>query len=386
MDALHSIDSLPGDAAPPLQPLPVARRRPKAINLNSLLVTAYKFAGFGLLSVILIGLISYFGVNLFYLFDHHWILPAIISPTDERVLQLTEQVAQQEALRQKLLIERNDLQVKLEDNKRIVEVEAAFQERFSSAVQGDVETRRSELQHLRDLFANYAGTKQEILKSSQAYSGLSRERSEEMMQAHLLEKDRYVAANYEISQIAHSNLSLAESEANLMAKTTELEHEISAMEGAKRHGSVRALSYDTLRMEQEFNHSVLDQARARDEHDAVQRSLQEVDDSIETYDRTLKAIRESPYLNAVEHHLSVAFIPYDNMPSVGRGTPLYACRFGLLGCSQVGRLGDPLDGEVTTKHPLHNQMLRGLMVDLDLNNPDWARQKVLFAGHPPLFF
>jgi hypothetical protein len=31
-------------------------------------------------------------------------------------------------------------------------------------------------------------------------------------------------------------------------------------------------------------------------------------------------------------------------------------------------------------------MLRGLMVDLDLTDPDWARLKVLFAGHPPLFF
>ena len=386
MDALHTIDSLPGDVAPPLQPLPLTRR-PKAINLNSLLVTAYKFVGFGLLSVILLGLISYFGVNLFYLFDHHWILPAIISPTDERVLQLSEQVAQQEALRQKLVIERYDLRVKLEDANRIVEVEGRFQDRFASAVQGDVATRRTELQHLRDLFANYAGAKDEILRSNQAYSGLSRERSEEMMQAHLLEKDKYVATNYELSQIAHSNLTMAENEANLITKTTELEHEINAMEGAKRHGNgVRALSYDSLRMEQEFNHSVLDQAKARDERDALQHSLQAIDESIETYDRTLKAIRESPYLNAAEHHLSVAFMPYENMPSVGGGAELYACRFGLFGCTAVGRLGAPLDGEVSTKHPLHNQLLRGVMVELDLNNTDWARQKVLFAVHPPLFF
>jgi hypothetical protein len=74
------------------------------------------------------------------------------------------------------------------------------------------------------------------------------------------------------------------------------------------------------------------------------------------------------------------------MAQATTGADLYACRFGLVGCKRVGKLAEPLDGEVVTKHPLHNEILRGVMVELDLTDARWARQKVLFAGKPPLLF
>jgi len=44
---------------------------PKWMNLNRMLVSVYKMLGFGVLTVILVGLVGYFGVNLFYLVDSH---------------------------------------------------------------------------------------------------------------------------------------------------------------------------------------------------------------------------------------------------------------------------------------------------------------------------
>jgi len=383
MDAAHATSSSEHRKVEPLHLAP----RPRASHLNRLLVSAYKIFGFGVLTAILLGLIGYFGVNLFYLFDRHWILPAIISPTDERVLHLDEQEAEQAALRQKLLIERYDLAARLKDANRVIEVETEFQERFAPAVQGDIQARRTELKRLQDLFTDYATTKAEILRSNEAYSGLSRQRNQELLEAHLVERDNFVNNNFQLSQIAHGNLSLAENEANLFARTSELEHEISAMEATNRRGrGGRSLSYESLRMEQEFSHSVIEAAKARDQTESLQQSLQAVDESIDTYDRMLRQIRDSPYLKAVERHLSVAFMPYDNASNMTKGTDLYACRFGLVGCHWVGKLGEPLDGEVSTKHPLHNQILRGVMVELDLVDPAWARPQVLFTRRPPLFF
>jgi len=305
------------------------------------------------------------------------------------VLQLSEQLAEQQALREKLVIERYDLRAKLEDATRIIDVENGFQERFGNAVQEDVRARRSELRGLRDLYSDYAQTREEIQKSNQAYSGLSRARSEELMGAHLVERENYLTTNYELSQIAHSNLALAEKEVTLVARTKELEHEIHAMEAANNHHTHvagGALSYDALRMDQEFNHSVLEEARARDQRDALQQSLKAIDESIERYDHMLAGIRESPYLKAVEGHLNIGFLPYDNLSRIKSGVNLYACRLGLLWCTKVGTVGQPLDGEVTAKHPLHQRLLRGVMANLDLKDASWARQKVLFAGHPPLLF
>ena len=371
MDAAHAAPHT--DVPTRKVPLHLAPR-PRAPNVNRVLVTAYKLVGFGVLTAILLGLLSYFGVNLFYLVDRHWILPAIISPSDERVLHLNEQEAEQASLRQKLLVERYDLQAKLKDANRVIEVEGQFQGRFSGAVQGDVQARRAELHRLQDLFTDYAATKAEILTSNKAYSGLSRERNQELLDAHLEAQDNYVNNNFQLSQIAHGNLSLAENEANLFARTSELEHEIVAMEGTRRAHGGPALSYESLRMAQEFEHSTLEEARARDQREALQQSIQAIDISIGNYDRMLKEIRESPYLKAVERNLNVAFMPYEN--AGGRDhrhrplrLPLRPRR--LPPRRQAGRAAGRRGPHQAP--PAQSELLRGVMVELELTDSAWAR-------------
>ena len=52
-----------------------------------------QLAGFAILTAILAGLASYLVLNLFYLFSTTWLQPAIVSPTDEKILHLSAQIA-----------------------------------------------------------------------------------------------------------------------------------------------------------------------------------------------------------------------------------------------------------------------------------------------------
>ena len=61
---------------------------------NRALVTAYKLIGFLLLTVILIGIVSFVGLHAFYLVDRSWVKPRVVSPGDPEVVELRSRLAE----------------------------------------------------------------------------------------------------------------------------------------------------------------------------------------------------------------------------------------------------------------------------------------------------
>src|SRR5882672_6767893 len=99
-------------------------------SLNLVVVSVYKIIGFVVLTAILFGLGSYLSLNLFYLFDTSWLAPAILSPTDGRVLQMSAQLAQYSSEREKLVAQRQELMARVDDMRRVASTQKGFQAGF----------------------------------------------------------------------------------------------------------------------------------------------------------------------------------------------------------------------------------------------------------------
>ena len=100
-------------------------------------------------------------------------------------------------------------------------------------------------------------------------------------------------------------------------------------------------------------------------------------------DKLVSRLSQSPYLKAVDHRVVLAFVPYDNK-HMKVGAKLYGCSWGLVACSNVGKITAVLDGEVTNQHPNNESTHRGQLVEIDVS--EWAAgQTVLFAGGKPLW-
>jgi hypothetical protein len=100
-------------------------------------------------------------------------------------------------------------------------------------------------------------------------------------------------------------------------------------------------------------------------------------------DQLVSRLAQSPYLKAVDHRVVLAFVPYDNK-HMKMGAKLYGCSWGIVACSNVGKITAILDGEVTNQHPNNESTHRGQLVEIDVS--EWAAgQTVLFAGSKPLW-
>ena len=68
-----------------------------AAKLNATVVAVYKWIGMAALALILAGLVSYLGLQGFFVLSRSWVAPTIVSPTDRQILDLNAQIALQTA-------------------------------------------------------------------------------------------------------------------------------------------------------------------------------------------------------------------------------------------------------------------------------------------------
>src|SRR5439155_15140529 len=188
-----------------------------------------------------------------------------ISPTDEHVLRLNARLAEQSSQRDKLIADRALVAANLADVDRIIATDEQFQDSFRRAVGADVADRQAQLRKLRSLAKDYLDAKREIGASNRAYAGMSRQRNDELKRAQLLDEEHYLTGNYQLSQMAHTNLELAEKAVEIDARTNALSRETGALAASlSLDGAAAAPSYDALRLRQEYQRVALELEKARD--------------------------------------------------------------------------------------------------------------------------
>jgi hypothetical protein len=299
-------------------------------------------------------------------------MPQVISPTDERVLQLSATLATQAGTRDKL-------QADYADAERVMVMQQQFLSDAKQAISDELADRKSELNGLLALNKSFQSTRAEVHSNGAAFSGLSRKRIAAEYGAHLIDRESAVAGAFQLSQIAAGNLSLAEKNVELDKRTADLMRETDSLAAIVAGKPAARHSYEILRMLQDMKRAEVELAKARDNHDAIGKSLGR-------YDQIVHTIQDSPYLRAAQKKDTIAFFPYDNVDKVKPGAPLYACAVGLFFCTRVGKVVTVLAGETLFKHPLNNTMLRGQSVQLQLDDPKTGERPVLFAGGRPVLF
>lgn len=142
---------------------------------------------------------------------------------------------------------------------------------------------------------------------------------------------------------------------------------------------------EALIARRELDRSVLERREGEKRREVIAKKIKSLDQSIERFARLVSQIEESPYIAATMRKIVVAFVPYENLGNVRKGSSLYACHLGLVACSQVGFVVAPLEGEVSNSHPHSGDTRRGVFVEISLTS-DWAAEEnVLFAGGRPLW-
>lgn len=342
-------------------------------KLSGHVVTAYRLLGFVILSIIVVVLVGYLVTTAFFYMSDSWVVPMAVSPTDEKVVSLQSQLAERQTNRDRTAAD-------LEQAERAIAVQQEFQEQFAKAIKSDLEGRKAALGRMYELAAVAASTRRQIKKSNSAYASASQKRMAQEWSAGLIDRDTMLSGKFQMAQISSSNLSLAERQAEYETRAEDLSAQTKALEALLEGGDATdgALSYDVLKIKQEFEASRLETERAIATRDMLKTAL-------EREEKLVASLKNASYIKAMADEAHVAFVPYANLDQVKKGSPLYGCALTMIFCKKVGTVIEVLPGEVTFKHPNRDKQLRGQMIELKLEDASSATDEVLFVGGRPLF-
>ncbi len=349
---------------------------PPKINTQKLIVNAYRLIGFIILTIIVVVLVGYIASQAFYFMSDSWITPMAVSPTDEKVVALQAQLAEQQNTRDRIADE-------LQQSERAILAQQTFQAEFARAIRSDLEGRKLALGRIRNLAANASRTRANIKSQNAAYASSSSRRMAQEYAAGLIDRNAMLSGKYQIAQITSSNLTLAERQAEFETRAAELEAQTRSLDAilANAGSGSPALSYEVLRIKQEYEASRLDLAKSMESRNSLKTALAR-------QEKIVAALDQSAYLRALRDKASVAFVPYSNLENAKKGTSLYACKLGMIFCYNVGEVLEVLPGEVQSKHPQRERNLRGQLVvlRLDKDDADAAAEDVLFLDGRPILF
>jgi hypothetical protein len=129
----------------------------------------------------------------------------------------------------------------------------------------------------------------------------------------------------------------------------------------------------------------LERQDAFDRKSSLEARIRELKGHLAEQDALIAQLRDSPYIQARDGRVTVAFVPYRNLENVHPGATLYGCEWSLIRCTQVGKVNELIEGEVTESHPHDGSVQRGLMVEIELTSPRAAELPVLFVGARPFW-
>jgi hypothetical protein len=371
--------------------------RPTAISLDrwlpgllaaKFLVSLYRLISLAILSSILLGLTCYLFLTLFYFFSRSWMEPRIISPTDERVLLLNNQLAQGTLLREQLATQRLEILVKIRDAQREASSSTRFQHDVKRTAEQAVSDNLDKLASVQQVDNSYQSEAPRILDSQKSFSSVALADADNLYKSHLISEEEWISRKAQLAQLGVSSLSLRRNSAELDAEKNLLRREIDSFgrlvdaTSEEKNG----LSYSVLQAKKQVESSLLEQARARDLAKVLSQETVMMDGAIARQDRLLLSIHSLPYLRAAEEKMTVAFVPYSNATRAKVGAAIYGCSFGIVWCRPTGQVAEVLEGEVVDKHPFFSKEIRGFLVRITLDDPKWDQNQVLFLQQAPVLF
>lgn len=289
------------------------------VALAKVVLTTYRFCGLLLLYGILALVGGYTVVIIFYAFNSGWVTPFIVTPTNDKILDLTTKLVTSREEMASLVNDRDRLQGSLSDLHRTAIQLQGLDTEFQTAIGMQNQGNTADLPALaaltdikkQDITATDTTLKQMDIIEGQIDKDLA---------AHLITKGDAATAKTALRQ----NRNLA---------TDGKIAEVLLRDSMRQKMPDYTTSVDVLAKKAELK-SVLTQLTIQVNSGEEQLSTDKL--QIAELGSAIKTAGDSPYYLATKGGVRFAFVPYDNQGGVIEGAAVYGCVLSMVVCRKVG--------------------------------------------------
>jgi hypothetical protein len=337
--------------------------------LRKCVLFLYRVCAIFLLYAVLAGVLGYVGVMGLYAVNTSWIAPVVLSPSDDKSLNLTEWLLTTQSTIENLTLDvkrENDSVAEMKRHQATLlalepELELAMQrESKNNAVAGPELASLGQRKHadnvrMRTVLGQLADFEADTNKELAAGLITKKDATSQLAAVN------QVQIGYTDSQIGEVLL-----KDNILQKNT-----------------IDTKALDVLDKKAALQSQIaqLDIAIA-----VAEKQSQTESANIERLKTAVATVTQTPYyiVKSGAKTSTFAFVPYDNKGAITTGVLVYDCYFKVLGCRAVGTIKQVFAAEEHAAHPIFRTDMRGFLVQLDLDNQESAKSKTLFVNRKPL--
>jgi flagellar biosynthesis chaperone FliJ len=335
---------------------------------RSVVVTYRVFAITSLYSV-LAGVLVYALLMGFYAVNRSWIAPVILSPSDRESLELTQKLVTSTATLEDLRLDLDRQQKNLAEMRTHKAQLQALQPALAAAIARERAHDRANGPELETVWQQKRAANLRTLTLDQQVSGLESTIDQELAAGLITKSDAALGK----AQLNQTHMALVDS------KVGEVLLRDSVLQ--KNNTGTQVLEILDKQAELASQIAQLDISIGVAETQVQTESMQ-----IERLSKAIATAADNPYyLTATGSSVPLALVPYDNQSELTAGVPVFDCYLNMLVCRRVGTVKQVFAGEQHATHPIFRTDLRGFLIQLQLEDPDSAKSKVLFLGHKPLW-
>jgi hypothetical protein len=351
---------------------------------------AYKKLAMVILASLFALFLCYGAIIIFFLTSSSWSMPIELSSGHAMVVRAEKdlgemkvrhnQVSQAlEAAQSALPIaerDKRDAKLRLEISKRTIDVELKSQSKLLRETREHILRLKRIISDFRN--ANGRGTFARNLEKAYTNRTITK-KSLEAGTLSILESLHRMA-------VVSNELAVKEIEEDRIDTRVEFLNSLRTQIDQPEIRTLSAAGADLVYLAREViaDHNVISQADKVIANKAAEAA--HLQDSLEVVTGNINSLLATPVGRAISTPVTVVFVPYENSGNYPGSETLYRCAIMVVFCSEVGKTGDAIPGETNAVHPLFGKPLRGVFVEAILDNNNDAKEELLHAGRPPLFF
>jgi hypothetical protein len=338
---------------------------------HQLAVPMYRAIAVVTLYAILVLVGSYSFVQVFFALNSSWVAPFIVTPTNDKILDLTEKLVTSQQTLTVLVLDRDRLRDSMGDLKKSQSSLNLLDSKFQRALRlqdtantvDAPELRKLDIQKDQDM----AATLNVLDEVREIETKINKD-----LRAGLITKGDAAVAKTQLRETRNTYTD---------GKIAEVLLRDSVRQKTPDYGS----TVDALSKEAELKSNIIQLAI---QITAGEEQLRSDETQILQLRAAMATAENSPYFLATKHDVKFAFVPYENQAKILAGGGVYSCYLSMVFCHKVGTVQQIFADEekVSSPFPFFKSELRGSLIQLDLTENEAAKEKVLFVGRKPLLF
>jgi len=337
--------------------------------LRKCVLFLYRVCAIFLLYAVLAGVLGYVGIMGLYAVNTSWIAPVVLSPSDDKSLNLTEWL-----LTTQSTIENLTLDVKRENDsvaemKRHQATLLALEPELELAMQRESKNNAVAGPELASLGQRKHADNVRMRAVLGQLADFEADTNKELAAGLITKKD----ATSQLAAVNQVQIGYTDSQIG----------EVLLKDNILQKNTIDTKALDVLDKKAALQSQIaqLDIAIA-----VAEKQSQTESANIERLKTAVATVTQTPYyiVKSGAKTSTFAFVPYDNKGAITTGVLVYDCYFKVLGCRAVGTIKQVFAAEEHAAHPIFRTDMRGFLVQLDLDNQESAKSKTLFVNRKPL--